>query len=440
MFRYSTLSMAMATICLATGALAEEREICDRARGLVEQMAAGQFDKAVESFDATMKRVLPEDKLRAVWNSVVSQCGPFDRVIGVKTEKMSPYDVVYVTCQFQKTKIDVKVVFTSPGRQVTGLFFLPSERYHAPPYVDRTKFEEKEVSIGKGLMPLSGTLAVPKGPGPFLAVVLVHGSGPNDRNETIGPNRPFADLAQGLACHGIAVLRYEKRTRQYQAVMALTAGSITVKEETVDDAIAAVETLAAQEKIDRKRVFVLGHSLGGMLLPRIGKGRDDVAGFISLAGSTTPLEDVILAQARYLLSLEKASDEGKKQLKTIEEQVAMAKSPALTESTPSNQLPLGVPAKYWLDLRGYDPAKEAAVLKRPLLILQGERDYQVTMDNFARWKAALGSRSDVKFITYPKLNHLFVEGEGKSTPAEYAKAGNVSPEVIEDIARWIEAR
>ena len=178
--------------------------------------------------------------------------------------------------------------------------------------------------------------------------------------------------------------------------------------------------MASQEKIDPKRIFVLGHSLGGMLLPRIGKAKDGIAGFISLAGSTRPMEDLVLEQTRYILSLDgKLSPEAQKKLKEIEQQVANVKSAKLSEDTPKSELPLGVPAKYWLDLRGYDPATSAKELSKPMLILQGERDYQVTMEDFAGWKKALGSRKDVTFISYPKLNHLFMEGEGKSTPAEY---------------------
>ncbi len=98
---------------------------------------------------------------------------------------------------------------------------------------------------------------------------------------------------------------------------------------------------------------------------------------------------------------------------------------------------LGGPAKYWLDLRGYEPAKEAVKLRQPMLILQGERDYQVTMENYANWKKALGSRKDVSFIVYPNLNHLFIEGKGKSMPAEYSIPGNVAKTVIDDIVKWI---
>jgi fermentation-respiration switch protein FrsA (DUF1100 family) len=100
---------------------------------------------------------------------------------------------------------------------------------------------------------------------------------------------------------------------------------------------------------------------------------------------------------------------------------------------------LGAPASYWLDLRGYNPPEAAKALGRPMLVLQGERDYQVTLDNFEAWQKALADRKDVTFKSYPKLNHLFIEGEGKSAPAEYQKPGHVAEAVVADVAEWIKA-
>ena len=104
---------------------------------------------------------------------------------------------------------------------------------------------------------------------------------------------------------------------------------------------------------------------------------------------------------------------------------------------PGKDLPLGVPGAYWLSLRDYHPDLVAAKLSLPLLVLQGERDYQVTMADFALWKKNLAAKQNAVLKSYPKLNHLFMEGEGKSKPDEYMKAGHVAREVIDDIATWI---
>jgi dienelactone hydrolase len=407
----------------------------ETAKTFVTQMAAGQFEKAVEPFDQAMAKALPAERLKALWEGLVKEHGPFQQAAENRAEEILQYNAVYITCAFEGGSIDAKVVLNSRNK-IVGLFFVPSAKYKPPAYADPSKFDESEVQIGKGLWVLPGTLSLPKGDGPWPAVILVHGSGPQDRDETIGPNKPFRDLAQGLASRGIAALRYEKRTQEHKRKMAALASGITVKEETIDDVAAAFDFLASQPKIDPRRIVVLGHSLGGMLIPRIAAAQDKIAGFVSLAGSTKPLEDSFLEQMKYLLSLdEKPSEESKKKVQEIEEQMAEIK--ALKPAESAGKLILGAPAAYWLDLRGYDPAKEAAKIRQPLLILQGERDYQVTMDNFANWKKALQSRKDVSFITYPALNHLFVEGKGKSTPAEYSNGGNVAQVVIDDIAKWI---
>jgi len=220
--------------------------------------------------------------------------------------------------------------------------------------------------------------------------------------------------------------------------MVLLSGSLTVREETIDDAVAAVQFLQSQARIDRTRVFVLGHSLGGYLLPQLGAEAQGIAGLISLAGSARPLEEIVLEQVKYLSALNgEAAEVSQQKLQELEKQVAMVKSLELKPETPAGQLPLGIPASYWLALRGYDAAERARTLQMPLLILQGQRDYQVTMDDFARWKQALRNRKDVRFISYPKLNHLFMAGEGPGTPAEYMITGNVAEEVVRDIAAWI---
>jgi dienelactone hydrolase len=328
-------------------------------------------------------------------------------------------------------------VVDSAGK-IAGFFIVPPKQgagpeYTPPAYVHKEAFHEQDVTVGAGEWALPGTLSIPVGQGPFPALVLVHGSGPNDRDETVGAGKPFRDLAWGLASRGIAVLRYEKRTRAHGAKLANVAG-FTVQQETVDDALAAAGLLRHTAGIDPKRVFVLGHSLGGMLIPRIGRGDPQLAGLIVMAGAARPLEDIILEQVSYLAAADgQVTDTEKSQIESLRAEVARVKAlkPGDTGTA------LGAPDSYWVDLHGYNPLEAARALKAPLLILQGERDYQVTMDNFELWKKALAGRPGVTFKTYPKLNHLFAEGEGKSIPADYEKPGHVAEAVVADVAGWI---
>ncbi len=413
-----------------------------KAQAFVKLLAAGKFDTATKDFDDTMKKALPAKKLEEIWQSILSSAGPFQKQTGTRTETKGKYEIVYVTCQFAKAPLDAKVVFNRDKR-ITGLFFVPTKKggadYQPPDYVRRDAFQETEVRIGSGEWALPGSLTLPKGKGPFPAVVLVHGSGPHDRDETIGPNLPFRDLAWGLASRGIAVLRYEKRTHEYAAKLADPKGTLTVKEEVLDDALAAVAFLRRHQAIDGKRVFVLGHSLGAVLCPKIGTLDPAIAGLICLAGTTRPLGVVMMDQVNYLLSLDPNMDaKAKERLEAIKRQAAKLADPKLSAETPAGELPFGVGFAYWQSLRDCYPVKLAAQVKQPMLVLQGERDYQVSMKDFEGWKKALAGRKDVTFKSYPKLNHLFIAGDGPSKPEEYTKAGHVAQEVIDDIAGWIQ--
>ena len=286
---WAGVMLLFASIVLETRA-AEQAENTPEslAREFVTQLVQGDYREAVSSFDSKMSHHLPEDKLQKLWEGISGQWGEFQQIQSIRLQKVPQYQIALVTCRFEKGLLDVKVVF-SANQQIAGLFFLPAGRYQSPSYVKPNRFKETEVTIGTGLWSLPGTLSVPIMGEKVPAVVLVHGSGPQDRNETTGPNQPFRDLAEGLASQGIAVLRYEKRTKHHRLKMVLLSGSLTVREESVEDAVSAVRFLQAHERIDGNRVFVLGHSLGGYLLPQIGAEEQGIAGFDQSGGlRTTP--------------------------------------------------------------------------------------------------------------------------------------------------------
>lgn len=422
------ISSALAAEGPATTAEAQAREF-------VSLLAQQEYSQAVARFDATMTKALSAERLQTIWKARLQALGAFQKIVATRSETVQQYRVVFVTCQYEQGPMDVKVVF-GPAGKVAGLFFVPTVGPSpTPPYAQPARYREREVVVGSDPWSLPGTLTMPVGPGPFPALVLVHGSGPNDRDERVGPNKPFRDLAWGLASRGIAVLRYEKRTRQHAAKVAALP-SFTVRDETIDDAVAAVALLRKTEGIDAQRVFVLGHSLGGSLVPRIAAADPQIAGWVVLAGSARPIEDLVLEQTEYQLSLKDSpSAEDQAALETLRQQVAQVKQ--LTAQSPPG-LYLGAPPSYWLDLRGYEPAKAAKQVTRPLLILQGEADCQVSFErDFRLWRQALSDRQDVTFKSYPNLNHLFFAVPGKSTGREYQQPGNVAEAVINDLGAWI---
>jgi len=429
---------------------AAEDALTVKARAYLAAMEKGDFTLAARDFDATMLKVSGPEKLEPMWTKQLpAQVGAFKKQTAARREELQGYEIVLVTCEFEKATLDARVVFDKAGK-IAGIGFVPSAppaKYEPPSYADPSQFEETEVTVGSGDWALPGTLTRPKGPGPFPGLVLVHGSGPNDRDETLGPNKPFKDLAWGLAARGIAVLRYDKRSKVHgKKILAdpKLEASMTVKDETIDDALAAAALLQKAKGIDPKRVFILGHSLGGFLMPRIALAAAPlgIAGFISMAGLTRPLDDTIIRQMTYIYNLAGTtlSDDDKKKLEDIKAQVARIKALTAADKASTEKLVGAMPA-YWLDVRGYDPPEAAKAVRRPMLFLQGGRDYQVQKTDLDNWQAALGERKDVELHLYPKLNHLFFEGTGMITPLEYVqKHGSVAPEVIEDIAAWIAKR
>jgi dienelactone hydrolase len=391
---------------------------------------------------------LPPEKVEELWVQLESQYGKFKEQGAAHAAKQDVYDVVVVESLFEKAALDMRVVIDADGR-IAGLFYAPSAAstpgatpesgYNPPDYVQESSFTEQELSFGDPEWVLTGTLTMPNTPGPHPAVVLVHGSGPLDRDETIGPNKPFRDLAWGLASQGVAVFRYDKRTLAYGPRMAATVGDkITVKEEVVDDAVKALELVKGIDGIEAGRVFLAGHSLGAMLAPMIARSTEAESGFIAMSAPGRQFEDIILDQITYLANLDgNVTTEEQTQLDQLKVQVENVKKLEPGSIMTADKLPLGLPVAYWLSIKDYKPAEEASKLTEQILVLHGEHDYQVTMEDFAAWQTALNVKDNATLKSYPGLNHLFMAGTGTPTPEEYNKEGHVDETVIKDIADWI---
>lgn len=407
----------------------------DRARAMFKLLVDGRYDDFVAACDETMKAALPAATLRKLWTDMTASYGAYEQELGVTVIPVDVYTAVVFRCGFHSAALDIRITLNK-GRQVAGLHFSPSSQdipYTPPEYVHREKFDEEEVTVSAGQFPLGGTVSTPRGAGPFPGVVLVHGSGPHDRDETIFKTRPFRDIAWGLASRGIAVLRYEKRTKTY--AKRIDPVKMTVDQETVDDAVAAVRLLRRRPKIDPARVYVAGHSLGATAAPRIAARESSVAGIIMLAAAARPIHELVEEQVDYLAHLDGSVDEAeRRQLDNVRKTVA-----ALRNGTwEAGDALLGAPVEYWVDLAKLDPVRTAASLPVPILIVQGGRDYQVTERDYSIWRKALADKKNVSFRHFEKLDHLLHAGTGPSRPEQYTAGGHVDAEIIDALSRWID--
>ena len=428
----STLIASVLAAPLALVANAQATDPAASARQALDRLDAGEYAQVEQSFGAQMAAAVPADKLKAVWESLPAQVGKATGRGAAEASAQGDATLVRVPLHYEKAELMATFAIDGAGK-ITGFVVQPAQSAApAPTVAADAPHIERDLPVGVGERALPGTLAMPKGD----AVVLVHGSGAHDRDETIGPNKPFLDIARGLAAQGIAVLRYEKRSKARP--QDFTSGPFGVDEETTFDGVLAVDALRKTAGIDPKRVFVLGHSQGGMMAPRIAAMSGHVAGLVLLAAPARSLLDIVIEQNRRLAVLDdgKTSDAERDAIAALVEQVRLIRDPG---TDPATKSVLGQPVGYWRSVDAVDPVADAEADGLPMLVLQGARDIQVVDADWGRWRSAFHADKRVAFKLYDKLNHLGIAGEGDGNLAEYNTPGHVDASLIDDVANWIKA-
>ena len=412
---------------------AQQINYTERTFTIVDKLVNNKITDFYSYFDENMKKQVSQADVQQIWASLISDYGAFDYYkTDITLTTKDGYQIVDVPVIFKNGSATLRFALNAKG-EISGFFITDN----ATASNSMQLANDTEVTFGSAEYPISGSLTLPEGEGPFPAVILVHGSGPSDRNEQIGPNLPFMDLAEQLSAQGVAVLRYDKRTYLYGNQLAQLT-DITVQDETIDDVVYALDYLQTLDNIDTEHIYIAGHSLGGYLVPRIAAQTPEAAGYILLAASARPIEDLLLEQTEYILSLEKSLDDASKEklLKQTQDMVDTIKALTPDSEYTADQLG-GTPASYWLDLKNYDPIAEVQGINKSFLVLQGGRDYQVTKTDYDLWQSAFGEYSDVHFRFYDNLNHLFMSGTGKSVPNEYQQKNTVDTVVGKDIANFV---
>jgi len=305
-------------------------------------------------------------------------------------------------------------------------------------------YKSEHVVIGSGTeYELSGILTLPGGVVPqngFPAAVIVHGSGPGDMDGTVFAYKMYLDIADYLSSNGIAVLRYDKRTLTHGLKMLEElGGALSVYEETIEDVLLAAELLKTDPRINENRVFIIGHSLGAMLAPRIHVMGADFAGLILLAGSPRFLLDISLDQNIDYIENMMEGEEKEAALASLvfwDEQVnAIVNLP--DEIAQTIYIQSGVSAYYFKDLYHHPVSAYLQIVNVPFLVMQGSADFQVKVDkDFEYYQQLLAGRDNVTFKLYEGLNHMFITSTTGYID-EYEIPGNVDLQVLNDLARWI---
>jgi dienelactone hydrolase len=388
-------------------------------RVALDALAARDFAAVAGAFEP--EGAPTAGQVAAMWASRAGAMGQVTSWRIADRMEQDGFETRVARIELERGQLQALLAIAPETGRIASLFVSPP----APParYVVASRFREEPVVVGAAPYLLDGTLTLPVGPGPFPAAVLVHGSGPNDRDETVGANKIFKDLAEGLASAGIAVLRYDKRTFRYGDRLT---NAITVDEEVLDDAVAAARMLAARPEVDARRLFVIGHSLGGQLAPEIAVRAGTVAGAVLLAPPGRPPWEILRAQMQYLRAPRATRA-------AIERAITEIDFGGTTEL-------IGIPYAYWRDLASHDGVAMARAFGKPVLVLHGDRDYQVTADDLAIWRAGLAGARHVELATFSGDNHLFIRGTGTPGPAEYKLPGHVDDRVIDRVIAFVRRR
>ena len=300
----------------------------------------------------------------------------------------------------------------------------------------------EKITVGAGTQyPLAGMLTLPDDVSqPVPAVVMVHGSGASNMDEKVMKITPFKDLAEGLAKRGVASLRYDKRTFTYAKQLAKTSPTVSI--ETIDDALLALDLLKSDPRIDGSRIFILGHSMGAMLAPRIDAQWGSAKGMIMLAGTPYRLEDIVLRQLKQSSSAGNPilrlimGGQYKKYAKKFENLYRMSDEEAKKEKFAGNL------SLYYFKEMGQKTAADYLLENdKPALILQGGRDFQVLAgEDLKAFQEILKDRPNTEYKVYPELNHTFVQAiydDILKASKEYGTERHIPEEVMDDIAEFI---
>lgn len=419
-----------------------DASFAERSEQFVELLADGEYEMAWDRTSGPLAAQLSPADLRQLWATMQDRYGEFQGTGDPETRPAANGVAVVVPVRFADGDRLFRFVF---GQGDGGLTFVPTETpesadadssiigllilapYSPAEYVDRDAFDERSLELtATGDCSLPARLSLPTGESSVPGVVIVHGSGPADRDSALGATRPYRDLAWGLASRGVAVLRYDKRTRQ----CAMDPAETTIDSVVVDDALSTVERLRDHDRVDE--VAVAGHSFGGALAPLIARRDGDLAGTVHLAANARPLHRLLLAQNEFLANADaQVTDEERQRIEQIREGVRRIED---GEVAPGETV-LGAPGAFWESLLDYDRFETARSLSLPMRFLQGTADWQVTVDeDLSRWRSEL-DRENVSAETFEGLTHRFAED--RNHPAGAAAAGNVARAVVEDVASWL---
>lgn len=422
------LIACLLTLALAAlPALAEDVSPAEQAvRDVLNGFLTEDYDAVWQLLDAEAQQAVSPQALEQVWQQQLAALGPYQ-----DAQFAAQGDAAAALLVHENGRQQLTVTLGEDGK-VHGLNLntVPDAAEPAaralPEGVTATA-----VTLFEGTeRELTGELLAPADPDAPYAI-LIHGSGPSDLNESVGAVQPFRDLAYDLAENGVGSLRFDKITYTHPEL-----GADTVVQEYLEPVTEALRVLRA--RLDGNRIYALGHSEGGMLMPWL-VSECGFDGGAALAGTPKQLWEISYEQNLAILPSLPEAQQASLQ-KDIEAERARAES---LQALDDGETVFGLPAGYLKHMATLDELALAQSCEKPLLFLWGDADFQVSREDFDAWREGLGDGERFAYIVYPGLNHLFMpaqEGDGIASAAQvYARPAQMDPGVARDIAAWMNA-
>lgn len=422
--------------CLCFSTLLAVTDPKETAKSYLQSFFEGDFEAMVAVQDETMRQLFGKQAIEQSFQAFKVNFGAFEAVLDIKESETQGYFIYLFYTKMQKAYLHITVSVDTQNR-VAGFYAKPAASPNAltPPYADTERFTEEEAVFGSKQWPISGALTLPKDVASYPLVILVGGSGPTDRDSAIGPNKPFRDLAYGLSSAGIAVLRYHKRTYAHGERMVKEGISEkgAVWDEYLEDLSEAIAFANRLENVGP--IFVAGHSLGGQAAAFAAAEWEGLSGLILLAAPARRFAQISIDQNRYFFPATGLPQE------QLDQAVSFFQSVLDHQLPPEMEVQPGLTVSYFYDWDHYPMMDSLSKANLPVLVLQGEEDFQATMDgDFLPLMEAFGNSARFTFQSFPGLNHLFMKSEIGvfHTTEEYQIEGFVAFETVEALVSWIQ--
>jgi dienelactone hydrolase len=410
--------------------------------GVIKNLKDSSFEKVFEKCHPDYKLYIKDiSSIIHVWTEVTGKYGQYvsHRYITYEIDS-SDYGI------YQYYQIELKLqylpyilnIYTDMRNKITNIGFLSSAKVYTPPlHFDIKKIKEIKLKVGFDSLALNACLTIPKTSTKSSLVIIIGESGPTDKDFDYEPNKPYKDLAYMLSQQGFSVLRYDKRSVEYNlSLMSFynLKRRFTPEEEYIFDINKIITQMKARSDIDTSKIYLLGHGQGGLIASYMAKNSNDIKGVIMIGSHSMNTLANMVEQYNYLkvMTPEKAP--------LYNDQTRHAKfalNGKFDENTPRDSMPFMVSPEYWIWMNNFDHVATTKQLNKPVLIINFGRDYQTGIKNYEIWQKKLKQTKDVSFLFYPKLNHIMMEGENPSEYYEYYKKGNIPDYISKDIADWL---